>query len=159
MLVCYIRHMKLYEYKLVATCVEEDAPEIKGDSAEKIYNYMRNAFGEFPEQEQIFVIFLNRKNVIKGRQRLTIGTQTAALLDCPTVFRAALMANATAIIVSHNHPSGDPAPSAPDLHVTRLLREGAKAVQIELLDHVIVGDFNSDPMKKGFYSFREYGLL
>lgn len=55
--------------------------------------------------------------------------------------------------------SGDPAPSAPDMHVTRLLRDAAKTVDIELLDHVIVGVASSDPTGKGYHSFRESGLL
>jgi DNA repair protein RadC len=67
--------------------------------------------------------------------------------------------SASSIICAHNHPSGDPAPSAPDLHVTRQLREAAKAVDIELLDHVIVGRAGSDPTGKGYFSFREAGLL
>ena len=55
--------------------------------------------------------------------------------------------------------SGDPAPSAPDMHVTRQLREAAKAVDIELLDHVIVGRPASDPAGRGYFSFREAGML
>ena len=55
--------------------------------------------------------------------------------------------------------SGDPAPSAADVQVTRQLRDAAKAVDIALLDHVIVGRANADPLGRGFYSFREAGLL
>jgi DNA repair protein RadC len=63
------------------------------------------------------------------------------------------------LIVAHNHPSGDPGPSQADIHVTRTLREAAKILQIDLLDHVIVGDVKSDPQARGYYSFREAGLL
>lgn len=55
--------------------------------------------------------------------------------------------------------SGDPAPSAADVQVTRQLREGAKAVDIEFLDHVIVGRAATDPLGRGYYSFREAGIL
>jgi len=55
--------------------------------------------------------------------------------------------------------SGDPAPSAADLQITRQLREAAKAVDIELLDHVILGRPNADPSGRGYYSFREAGLI
>lgn len=58
----------------------------------------------------------------------------------------------------HNHPSGDPAPSAADLQVTRQCREAAKALDIQLLDHVVVGSPQNDPCGRGFYSFREAGL-
>jgi DNA repair protein RadC len=64
-----------------------------------------------------------------------------------------------AIICVHNHPSGDPAPSGPDITVTRQLREAAKIVDIELLDHVIVGKAECDPLTRGYFSFREAGLL
>ncbi|MDI1320148.1 MAG: JAB domain-containing protein [bacterium] len=66
---------------------------------------------------------------------------------------------ATAIVCVHNHPSGDPAPSAADVQVTRQLRDAAKAVDIDLLDHVIVGRAAADPLGRGFYSFRESGVL
>ena len=58
-----------------------------------------------------------------------------------------------------NHPSGDPAPSAPDLHVTRQLREPARTVDIALLDHVILGWPECDPLTLGYFSFRSSGLL
>ncbi len=59
----------------------------------------------------------------------------------------------------HNHPSGDPAPSAADIQVTRQLREAARTVDIDLLDHVIVGTTTADPMGRGYYSFRDAGVL
>ncbi len=59
----------------------------------------------------------------------------------------------------HNHPSGDPGPSAADIQVTRQLREAAKAVEIELLDHVIIGRAEADPHGVGFYTFRGAGLI
>ena len=59
----------------------------------------------------------------------------------------------------HNHPSGDPAPSSADVQVTRQLREAARALDIELLDHVILGQPAADPRGLGWYSFRQAGLL
>ncbi|HXA15049.1 MAG TPA: JAB domain-containing protein, partial [Opitutaceae bacterium] len=75
------------------------------------------------------------------------------------VFRAAIREGAAAIICAHNHPSGDPMPSAADLQVTRQLREAAKIVDIILLDHVIIGRAAADPSGTGHYSFRTTGLL
>jgi DNA repair protein RadC len=91
---------------------------------------------------------------------VTSGTATAALAHPREVFREALRHNATAIACVHNHPSsGDPAPSAPDVNVTRQLREAAKAVDIELVDHVIVGRPEADPLGLGYFSFRQAGML
>lgn len=109
--------------------------------------------------EKFWVACLNRKNRLLKRVEITSGTATAALAHPREVFRAAIRESAAALVCIHNHPSGDPAPSAPDLQVTRLLREAAKTVDIALLDHVIIGRPEADPLGRGFYSFREAGLL
>ncbi len=111
------------------------------------------------EVEKFWVLCLNRKNRLVKRVEITSGTATAALAHPREVFRAAIREGAAAIVCAHNHPSGDPAPSAPDLQVTRQLREAAKAVDIDLLDHVIVGRASADPLGRGHFSFREAGLL
>jgi DNA repair protein RadC len=109
--------------------------------------------------EKFWVLCLNRKNRLIKQVEITSGTATAALAHPREVFRAAVRESASALICAHNHPSGDPAPSAPDLQVTRQLREAAKAVDITLLDHVIIGRPEADPLGRGHYSFREAGLL
>lgn len=129
------------------------------NSATKVVEYLKSAFEATPMQESFWVVMLDRKSHAISRVRITLGTATAALAHPREVFRPAILANACSIIVAHNHPSGDPAPSGPDLHVTRQLREASKAVDIELLDHVIVGYPESDPTGKGYFSFREAGLL
>jgi DNA repair protein RadC len=111
------------------------------------------------EVEKFWVLCLNRKNRLLKRVELTSGTATAALAHPREVFRTAVREAATSIICAHNHPSGDPAPSSPDLQLTRLLREAARTVDIELLDHVIVGRPGADPTGRGHFSFREAGLL
>jgi DNA repair protein RadC len=111
------------------------------------------------EVEKFWVLCLNRKNRLLKRVEITSGTATAALAHPREVFRAAIRESAAAVVCVHNHPSGDPAPSVPDVQVTRQLREAAKAVDIALLDHVIVGRTGTDPLGRGFYSFREGGML
>ena len=111
------------------------------------------------EVEKFWVLCLNRKNRLLKQVAITTGTATAALAHPREVFRAAIRESATAIACVHNHPSGDPAPSAPDMHVTRLLRESAKTVDIDLIDHVIIGRPDTDPLAKGYFSFREAGIL
>jgi DNA repair protein RadC len=75
------------------------------------------------------------------------------------VFRGVIIAGAVALVAAHNHPSGDPSPSAADIQVTRRLREAANTLEIDLLDHVICGDAKADPRGVGHFSFREAGLL
>lgn len=109
--------------------------------------------------EKFWVLCLNRKNRLLRRVEVTSGTATAALAHPREVFREAIRESASAVICSHNHPSGDPAPSAADIQLTRQLREAARAVDIELLDHVVLGRASADPAGRGFFSFREAGLL
>lgn len=109
--------------------------------------------------EKFWVLCLNRKNRLLKQVEVTSGTATAALAHPREVFRAAIRESAAAIACVHNHPSGDPAPSAPDMHVTRQLRDSAKAVDIDLLDHVIIGRPDADPLGVGHFSFRAAGIL
>jgi DNA repair protein RadC len=109
--------------------------------------------------EKLWVLCLNRKNRLIKCVEVTSGTATGSLVHPREVFRSAIREAATTVICVHNHPSGDPAPSSADLQVTRRLREAATAVDIELVDHLILGTKASDPVGRGFYSFRDAGLL
>ncbi|HLP00400.1 MAG TPA: DNA repair protein RadC [Opitutaceae bacterium] len=109
--------------------------------------------------EKFWVISLNRRNRLLRRDEVTSGTATSALVHPREVFRQAIKAGACAIIAVHNHPSGDPSPSSADLQITRQLAAAARAVEIALMDHVILGHPTRDPASRGFYSFREAGLL
>ncbi|MBK8477601.1 MAG: DNA repair protein RadC [Opitutaceae bacterium] len=109
--------------------------------------------------EKFWVLSLNRKNRLLRRDEISSGTATNSLVHPREVFREAIKAGACSIIAVHNHPSGDPAPSNADLQVTRQLREAARTVEITLLDHVILGRPAADPTGRGYYSFREAGLL
>lgn len=111
------------------------------------------------EIEKFWVLCLNRKNRLKKLVELTSGTATSSLAHPREVFRAAIREGSTSIVCVHNHPSGDPAPSAADVQVTRQLRDAARAVDIELLDHVIIGTIGADPRGRGFTSFREAGVI
>lgn len=109
--------------------------------------------------EKLWALCLNRKNRLIKCVEVTSGTATSSLVHPREVFRSAIREAATTVICVHNHPSGDPAPSSADIQVTRRLREAAAAVDIELADHLILGNKTADPAGRGFYSFREAGLL
>lgn len=109
--------------------------------------------------EKFWVLCLNRKNRLLRQHEATSGTASSSLVHPREVFREAIRHGASAVICLHNHPSGDPAPSAADIQVTRQLRDAARAVDIDLLDHVIVGRRATDPSGQGYYSFRDAGLL
>src|SRR5271170_6394368 len=109
--------------------------------------------------EKFWVLCLNRRNRLRKRVEVTSGTATSALAHPREVFRSAIRESAAAVVCAHNHPSGDPSPSAADIQLTRQLREAAAAVDIPLLDHVIIGRRGADPLGRGYFSFREAGLL
>ena len=128
------------------------------DNPEKIYRWLKPmADGE--AVEKFWVLSLNRKNRLLRCQAVTSGTATASLVHPREVFREAIRNSASALVCAHNHPSGDPSPSQADIRATRQLREAAKVVQLDLLDHVIIGQREHDPGGNGYYSFAESGLL
>jgi DNA repair protein RadC len=151
--------MKIYEYKLTPTMVCETAEPSVTNSPQSTVDYMQGAFDQWPEQEQFWVILLDRKNRPKGRIMVTLGTVGSCLAHSREVFRPAIIGGASAIICVHNHPSGDPVPSGADMQMTRQLRDAAKVIDIVLHDHVIIGRASADPMARGWYSFREAGLI
>ena len=150
--------MRIYDAKISYLLVQEGPVQAVNTPA-LVVEYMRGAFDELPLSEAFYVIVLNRKNRPLGRHRITVGTATSCLAHPREVFRIAVIASASAVICVHNHPTGDPAPSAADVQVTRQLREASKALDIDLLDHVIIGHPTDDPRGLGYYSCREAGVI
>jgi DNA repair protein RadC len=150
--------MRVFECKLTYSLVSL-GEEVQLNRPDKVAEYLRTAFDENPLQEAFYCVYLDRKNHPIGRHLVTLGTATSTLVAPREVFRGAILAGATALVVAHNHPSGDPSPSAADVQITRVLREASKIIDIELLDHVIVGDLKGDPRNVGHYSFREAGII
>jgi DNA repair protein RadC len=107
-----------------------------------------------PECECLAVILLNVRRRIKGHQIVTIGTQDSLLVHPREVFRLAVITAANAIIVAHNHPSGDPTPSSADINATRDLANAGRLLKIELLDHVVMGVGKFESIRAlGHFSF------
>ena len=105
------------------------------------------------EPGEVFAILcLSTKHRVIAYHEVSRGTLAATLVHPREVFKAALLANAAAIIVTHNHPSGDPTPSADDMALTTRLVDAGQLIGVEVLDHIIVGDGR-------YFSFREGGRL
>lgn len=107
-------------------------------------------------QEAFHVLMLNSKNCLINRVMVTVGIVDASLVHPREVFRQAVAENAAAVVLVHNHPSGDPSPSAEDVRITRQLIEAGKIMGITVQDHVIIG--RETESSKGFLSMRESGL-
>ena len=91
-------------------------------------------------QESVQVLTLDTKHKIVNRHLITLGLANSSLLHAREVFRAAIADNAVAIILVHNHPSGDATPSAEDIQITRKMIEAGKIIGINVIDHIIIGD-------------------
>jgi DNA repair protein RadC len=106
-----------------------------------------------PECECCVVLMLNTRRRVKGHYLVAIGTQDTLLIHSREVFRLAIMTSAAAVVLAHNHPSGDPAPSEADIKVTRDLIRAGQLLKIEVLDHVIIGNPNHSSLRElGFIS-------
>jgi len=103
-----------------------------------VFEAFRERFAQV-DREEFLVLVLDAKNAVLGFNLVSVGTLTSSLVHPREVFKPAILGNAAALILLHNHPSGDPAPSAEDLHLTRRLREVGEVFDIKVLDHIIVG--------------------
>ncbi len=109
-------------------------------------------------QECFVILTLDTKNRIIDKHLITMGILNASLAHPREVFRPAIMDAAAAVILAHNHPSGDPTPSAEDVRITRQMVEAGKIIEIKIMDHVIIGrpaEHNVD----GYISLRETGMI
>lgn len=106
------------------------------------------------EDKEHFIIFmLNTKNLITAIHTVSIGSINSAIVHPREVFKALLLNNSASVILAHNHPSGDPTPSPEDIGMTARLAEVGNLIGIEVLDHIIVGNYDR------FISMKEKGLM
>ena len=120
----------------LAQLTPEERPVISGpqDAA----NLLQVEMAALP-QEQLRVLLLNTRNELLKIETVYIGNVNTSVVRPAEVMRAAIRHNAVALIVAHNHPSGDPAPSGPDIAITRDLVAAGKMMGIEVLDHIVIG--------------------
>jgi DNA repair protein RadC len=117
---------------------------------EEVHEVFR--FLEDEPREEVWIALLDVKNRLIVKQRLHTGTLDASVVGTRDVFREALRVNAASIVMVHNHPSGDPTPSAEDIELTKRLKAAGKHIEVELLDHVIIGG-------DSFASLHRLGLM
>ena len=100
-------------------------------------------------EERFIVVSLDARTRVTGSQIVSIGSLNASIVPPREVFRAAILHGAAAIILGHNHPSGDPTPSSDDMELTRRLVKSGELLGIGVLDHVIIGDTSISLKEKG----------
>lgn len=147
-----------HEYK-VTTLRECPTPESlqQCETPDKAADYWRLHIATHalfnPDCECFAALILNTRKRVKGHQIISIGTMDTLLVHPREVFRLAIVTAASALIVMHNHPSGESSPSEADIKVTRDLIRAGQLLKIELLDHVIIGHGNFTSLRANGYFY------
>ncbi len=110
------------------------------------------AFVGDSDREHLIAIFLDTQNRFLGLHTVSIGTLDYSVVHPREVFKAAILSNASSLVLAHNHPSGESAPSEEDVRITRELQKAGELLDIPLMDHIVVGEAS-------YASFMELGLL
>lgn len=131
--------------------IQEAQERVKITSSRAVYELMQPVIGELPHEE-FWVIYLNNSNKVIQQQQLSKGGITGTLVDVRLTLKKALELGATALILSHNHPSGTLLASEPDKQLTKKLKTAAHSLDIKVLDHVIVTE-------NSYFSFADEGVL
>ncbi len=127
------------------------------DTPERIADLLREE-SRPQDVEQFRVVLLNTRRRLIGWESISQGTLDTLLVHPREVFKRAISANASAVVLVHNHPSGDPTPSEADIKVTRDLIRAGQLLKIEVLDHVIIGRRTME-RQKDYVSLRELGYF
>jgi len=150
------------EFKVMR--LQETAPstDVVCDTPERLVNYVRPqllpSLRYNVDTENFGIVFLNTRRRPIGFEIVSNGTLDTILIHPREVFKAAIVMNASAIILFHNHPSGDPTPSEADIRITRDLIRAGQIMKIDVLDHLILGA----PMEgrpKDWTSLKELGYF
>lgn len=144
--------MKAFEYRAM---VLRECSSVICDNADKVYQYYRENIANCPaynfEVENAFALFLSARRHALGHTHVSMGILDTVIIHPREVYRDAIMINASAIILFHNHPSGDSAPSESDIKVTREIVNAGKILHIECLDHLIIGKTYSSLRQLGYF--------
>jgi DNA repair protein RadC len=143
-------------FELGKRLAQESPARGKLDTPELVYELLGPEM-RMLSQESLRAILLDTRLRLLRVEEIALGTISECVAHPREVFRPALIHSAFAVIIAHNHPSGDPSPSAADVNMSRRMAEAARVLQIRLLDHVIIGAPAQDRLP--YYSFKQAGVL
>lgn len=130
----------------------EEAMELpKITSSKTVFEIMQPLIGEIATEE-FWIVYLNNSNKILHKSQLSSGGLTGTVVDVRLVFKKAVEINSTAIILCHNHPSGNTKPSDADIQLTKKMKLGGETLDVKVLDHLIITE-------KAYFSFADEGLI
>jgi len=121
------------------------------NNPESVVTFIQAVIGNEP-QECMVVLCLNTKGYLSSYQVVSRGDSNRSLVDMSAIIRPMILSNSTAMIIAHNHPSGDPTPSMEDNKITKHIDKACKMMNLRLIDHIIVGS-------NRYYSYKESGHI
>jgi DNA repair protein RadC len=128
----------LAEVKITYSCKIPAHDRIKVRCSQDADNALRLIWQSFEHREFFYIILLNRSNQILGFSQISMGGISGTVTDVRIIFQTAIKSNACALILAHNHPSGNLTPSEADLAITKKIKEAGKILDISVLDHLIL---------------------
>lgn len=143
-------------FELGRRALRQQIEKDKIDSPEAVYQLMAHQMSTL-RREALQVILLNTRHRLMRVETVSLGSVNESIADPREVFREAIIQGAYAVILVHNHPSGDPSPSEMDRTMTKRMAQVAELLRIRLLDHIIIGQ--PAPGQQPYFSFKEAGLL
>lgn len=143
-------------FELGARVAREQFADIPLNTPELIYDFLAPQIAH-QNQEHVLVLLVDSRLRHTGTVSISLGSVTESVAHPREILRPVITHGAFGFILTHNHPSGDPSPSAADERITRRIKDAAELMQVRFLDHLIVG--RPSPGRKPYYSFREAGLV
>src|ERR671930_407635 len=151
---------KYKSFAELSRCSIKELSEIKGIGSAKALELIYKLLGDEMRMlriESLRVVLLDTRYRLMRVESVSVGSMNESIAHPREIFRPALTYSAYAVVVVHNHPSGDASPSQADHNLTRRLAEAAELLQIKLLDHIIIGAPAEG--RAGYFSFKEAGVL
>lgn len=143
---------KVAEITIAYVRKEKVKEKVQVKTSAQAYAVLKEAFPSLEHREYFYILLVNRANYVLGTSQISMGGLAGTVVDVRIIFQTALKANASGIILAHNHPSGNLQPSDEDIRLTKKLKEGGKLLDFSVLDHIILTE-------DGYLSFQDDGLM
>jgi DNA repair protein RadC len=146
---------KIEEVELIYKTKVKPSERIKVVSSKDVVKVFKSIYdiNKIELQEMFYVMLLNNANKVLGVAHISTGSTTACVVDVKSIFSISIKANASAIVLCHNHPSGNLTPSDADKQLTKRVKEAGKLLDIAVLDSVIISS------EENYFSFADEGIM
>lgn len=138
-------------YKIMLVKEKNQSSEVKQIKSPEDVISLAESYMAGLDRENFVILMLDNKNKLIGINTVSVGSLNTTTVHPREAFKPALLANSAAIILVHNHPSGDPTPSREDIETTKRLHEAGEILGIKVLDHIVIGDYSLSLKAKGLF--------